>query len=573
MKGLAPLLILAASLLAQDVSNDIRINQAGYLPGAAKLGVYTGSATEDIYFIKRASDNETVYANWIGAARADSNSGDTVRQMDFGDLRDPGKYYIEIPNAGRSYTFEISDDVYKRPWYLSMRSFYGQRCGTAVDMGPEFPGFRYEECHRRGSWHASSGQQGERQSSFGWHDAGDYGRYVVNSGITSGTLLWAFEHYGRRIGNISLNIPESQNSVPDILDEIKWNLDWMLTMQDSDGGVWHKQTSANFPGFVLPHRDTTVSLVTGTGSDPYKSTCATADLAAVMGIAARVFAPYDPEYAARTLASAILAWSWAEANPNVIFRNPTGVSTGEYGDGNCGDERLWAAAELWRTTGESRFHDAFLARYGSFMNAIRTNGPPGWGGVGALGLWTYALSGREDINTEVRDRIREATLRTGRLIAERTMANPYRTSMTSGDFYWGSSSVALNYSLHMLIADRMEPSEDLRTAAFENIHYLLGRNAFSVSWVTSVGSNYFKKPHHRPSAGDTNDEPWPGLLSGGPNASRNDDNLRALPAGLPPMKVWVDHQNSYAGNENAINWNSPLVYVMAAGLPEPPAAE
>lgn len=564
------LLSFAGVLLAQDISKNIRVNQAGYRPLAPKMAVFTGREAQDIFFIKRSSDNEAVYANWILPPREDANSGDTVRPMEFNDLFDPGKYYIEIPEVGRSFEFEISDDVYKRPFYLAMRSFYGQRCGTAVDLGPEFPGYRYEECHRRGAWHASSGKEGSRDSSFGWHDAGDYGRYIVNSGITTGTLLWAFEIYKPKLEKVSLNIPESSNDIPDMLDEIRWNLDWMLTMQDSDGGVWHKQTSANFPGFVLPHRDTTTSIVVGTAAEPYKSTCATADFAAVMAIASRVMQPYDPAYAARTLASAQSAWTWAEANPAVTFRNPQGVSTGEYGDNNCGDERLWATAELYRTTGDLQFHDAFLQRYRSFLGSIRPAGPPGWGGVAPFALWTYALTERDSINVEARDAIRDSTLSTARTIATRTMANAYRTSMNFGDFYWGSNSVALNYSLHMLIADRMEPSHELRDAAIENIHYLLGRNAFSVSWVTWVGSDYFRNPHHRPSGGDANAEPWPGLLSGGPNASRDDNDLRALPAGLPPMKVWIDRQNSYGGNENAINWNSPLVFVLAAALPDPP---
>lgn len=563
------LVLCSVTLLAQDVSQNIRVNQVGYLPLMPKMAAFTGGEAQDIFYIRRASDGEYVYANWIGERREDANSGETVRALEFNDLRDPGRYFIEIPEIGRSYEFEISPDVYKRAWYLAMRSFYGQRCGTAVDLGEEFPGYRYEECHRRGAWHASSGKEGERESRFGWHDAGDYGRYVVNSGITTGTLLWAFELYKSRIEGISLNIPESSNSTPDILDEVRWNLDWMLTMQDGDGGVWHKQTSANFPGFILPHRDNTVSIVAGTASEPYKSTCATADFAAVMAIAARIFQPYDPDYSARTLAAAVSAWNWSEANPTIAFRNPPGVSTGEYGDGNCSDERLWAAAELWRTTGEPMYHEPFLGRHRAFLGSIRTGGPPGWGGVGALALWTYALSGREDINIEAREAIRDATLSTAKSIAERTLANPYRNSMNFGDFYWGSNSVALNYSLHMLIADRMAPSEDLRNAALENIHYLLGRNAFSVSWVTWVGTNYFKRPHHRPSGSDSNAEPWPGLLSGGPNSRRDDNTLRALPEGLAPMKVWIDHQDSYGGNENAINWNSPLVFVLAAGLPDP----
>jgi endoglucanase len=178
-----------------------------------------------------------------------------------------------------------------------MRSFYGQRCGTAVDLGPEFPNFKHAACHLTAAYHFTSGKRGPLAPAKGWHDAGDYGRYVVNSGISTGELLWTWELFGKRLKHVSLDIPESNNATPDILDEVRWNLEWMLTMQDHDGGVWHKQTSERFADFVMPENDTLVSYVIGTGQEPYKSSTATADFAAVMAIAARVYQPFDREYA------------------------------------------------------------------------------------------------------------------------------------------------------------------------------------------------------------------------------------------------------------------------------------
>jgi endoglucanase len=175
---------------------------------------------------------------------------------------------------------------------------------------------------------------------------------VVNSGISTGTLLWTWEIFGDRLKQVKLNIPESGNGTPDILNEIRWNLDWMLSMQDDDGGVWHKQTSERFCDFILPEKDTLISYVIGTGKEPYKSSCATGDFAAVMAIAARAYRPFDAAYAEKCLRAARQAWNWLEKYPDVTFRNPPGVSTGGYGDGDCADEHLWAAAELWRTTGD-----------------------------------------------------------------------------------------------------------------------------------------------------------------------------------------------------------------------------
>src|SRR5512136_946503 len=158
--------------------------------------------------------------------------------------------------------------------------------------------------------------------------------------------------FGARLKRPKLNIPESSNAVPDLLDEVRWNLEWMLSMQDEDGGAFHKQTSERFPGFVMPQDDTFVSYAIGTGKEPFKSTCATADLAAVAAIAARVYRPYDSAFADTALAAARKAWRWAEAHPAVTYQNPAGVATGAYGDADCRDEALWAAAELWRTAGD-----------------------------------------------------------------------------------------------------------------------------------------------------------------------------------------------------------------------------
>ena len=241
----------------------------------------------------------------------DPDTGDKVSEADFTPFHSVGKYYVEVPGVGRSYDFAIQPDVYSHSYYLAMRAFYGQRCGTAVDMGSEFPGYSHPICHQQGEFHGSSGKKGERDNIGGWHDAGDYGRYVVNSGISTGSLLWAWELNGKKLNSISLNIPESGNGTPDILSEIRWNLSWMLKMQDDDGGVWHKQTSEHFSGFVMPQDDKLPSVVIGTGTAPFKSTCATADLAAVAAIAARVYKPYDPAFAAKNLKAAAMAWTWA----------------------------------------------------------------------------------------------------------------------------------------------------------------------------------------------------------------------------------------------------------------------
>jgi endoglucanase len=284
-----------------------------------------------------------------------------------------------------------------------------------------------------------------------------------------------------------------------------------------------------------------------------------------MAIAARVYKPYDASFADAALKAAERAWTWLDQHPNVLFRNPPPVATGGYGDGNCADERLWAAAELARTTRRDPYRRYFLENYEGYRKSIRPDGPPSWPNVAALALWTHALGEPADAPAAVA--IRQDSLAAADRIVERSRSNGYRISLTARDYIWGSNSVVANYGMQLLVANAFRPDPRYVDSALDNLHYLLGRNTFSTSFVTQVGANAFVHPHHRPSGADANPLPWPGLLSGGPNRSPQDPAMKKLAAGLPPARMWLDDQESYASNELAINWNAPLVFLLAAGLP------
>jgi endoglucanase len=548
---------LATAAFAASPTLEIKVDQAGYLPDASKFAIVAGKQPASTFILRRSADSSFVLRGKLEPPVDDSDTGDRVQTADFSTVKQRGTYYLDVAGIGRSWDFAIAPDVYDRVFYLAARSYYGQRCGIAVDLGPEFPGYKHDACHIEGAYHATSGKSGPAPSAGGWHDAGDYGRYVVNSGVTTGTLLWTYELYAPRIGQVKLNLPESGNGVPDLLNEIRWNLRWMLTMQDEDGGVWQKQTSEKFCGFVMPEKDKLISYIIGTGSDPFKSSCATGDFAAVMAIAGRIYKPFDAKFSQDCTAAARKAFAWLEQHPNVLFHNPAGISTGDYGDRHCEDEALWAAAELWRSTHDDRYDRYFLDHYASFAANVNA---PGWGNVASLGLWTYVLA--RSSNPAVAA-IRKATIEAADKLTARAAQNPYRTTMTSSSYVWGSNGTVGNYALQLLVANEIQPNQKYVDTALGNLHYLLGRNTFSLSWVTRVGANPFRHPHHRPSGADENAEPWPGLLSGGPNHSKQDPAMRKLPD-LPPAKMYLDEQESYASNEVAINWNAPLVFVLAA---------
>jgi len=560
----APVRIPAQNSSLGVLSLAIKVDQVGYTLHGPKIAAVSAAGTA--FEVRRSSDNAVVFRGRLAPLRLDANTGDRVQDADFSALQKAGSYYIEVPGVGRSFTFAIGRDVFAHTFYLAMRAFYGQRCGTAVDLGSEFPGYSHAACHTHGEFDPSAGANGERDNIGGWHDAGDYGRYMVNSGVTTGTLLWAWEIFGPKLKHIDLKIPESGNGTPDILNEVRWNLEWMLKMQDSDGGAWFKQTSTHFSGFVAPEDDRLPSEVIGTGSPPYKSTCATADLAAVAAIAARVYRPFDAAFAEKNLEAARRAFAWTERYPNVTFKNPPGVTTGEYGDTNCSDERLWAAAELWRTTGEVAYNDFFLKNYIEFLPTLDSPPLDNWSSMAPMALRTYVFATRNGTDANAVTAIRERCVTAARAIVARTRGNPYHTSMRASDFVWGSNGVAAEYGVDLLIANVFHPDAAFVDAARDNLHYLLGRNTFSLCWVTRVGENSVKHPHHRPSGDGRQALPWPGLLAGGPNAGREDAVLAALPRDLPPGKVYADQMASYASNEVAINWQAQLVFLLAGQL-------
>lgn len=563
-----PALLFAARVFA-DPSLDIKLDQVGYLPDQPKSAFISSPKAMGIFRIRRVSDHKIVFRGKLGAPMNDPDSGDTLREADFSAFQETGAFYITVPGVGESFPFHVAPDVYADAYYLCMRSYYGQRCGIKVDLGPRFPQYHHEACHTAdGTFHPSSGKSGFKPATKGWHDAGDYGKYVVNSGISCGTLLWAYEWYPEKIGAIRLDIPESGNGIPDILNEIKWNLDWMLTMQDGDGGVWHKLTTEKFCSFVAPEKDDGgTRYIIGTGKDPFKSSGATADFAAVMAMAARIYRPFLPEYAKQCGQAAEKAWKWVIVHPNVTFSNPPGVYTGGYGDGDCGDEILWAAAELFRLTDKLEYSRYFVENYKRYP--VSDQWPQAWGSVSNLGLWDYAFSSSEEADAQTMGDIEDQTLKAADSVVEASRKSGYHHSLRAANYIWGSNAVAANFGVMLLAANRLKPDPAYVSTALENLHYLFGRNTFDLCFVTQLGSHSVTHPHHRPSAALGLPQPWPGLLSGGPNQYPGDAVLRQLPKG-PPARSYVDEQGSYSSNEVAINWNAPLVLLLASALPESP---
>lgn len=557
-----PLVLFLPSCLFAQTSFDVRLNQTGFYPEGEKLAAVINSGAEE--FLLRSSGNDSVvFSGTLSALQFWEKSGESVRIADFSTLRTPGIYYLEVEGLGRSLDFFIGDRAGLGIARSALKAYYFNRASTAVTAAFGDKWARPAGHPDTLVWvHASAATQerpaGTRISApKGWYDAGDYNKYIVNSGISTYTLLRAYQYFPAFFGELKTNIPESENGVPDILDEARWNLEWMLDMQDpNDGGVYHKLATANFSGAVMPHEATAPRYVV------QKSTAAALNFAAVMALAYTVYLDIDPEFAHAALAAAREAYQWAVANPAVYYSQSSmnsqfdpDIHTGEYGDTDVADEFNWAATELYLATREEAYYSRIKLNYQGWF------GPPGWSSVNSLALMSL-LFYEEELAAAGKDvsKVRSAFLSMADGFLKGKKEAPY--AVTINEFYWGSNALAANQGMVLLAAFGATQNREYLQAANASLDYLLGRNATSYSFVTGIGKKPPMNIHHRQSEADGLEEPVPGFLAGGPNPGQQDNC--DYPSSLP-ARSYIDSWCSYASNEVTINWNAPLVF-LAAGL-------
>lgn len=548
-----------ASAAAEDTTA-IQLNQVGYLPGAAKWAAVRDAAADHFSVVDDASGRE-VWRGRLAAAQRWEPAQESLRLADFSALRTPGRYRLQVAGLPPSAPFVVGADAYAALNAAAIKAFYFNRASIALDAAHAGIWARPAgHADDRVLVHASAAGPGRPEGALiaaprGWYDAGDYNKYVVNSGITVYTLLAAWEHFPEVFRDQRLNIPESGNALPDLLDEALWNLEWMLAMQDpADGGVYHKLTNKGFDGIVMPHQ------ATGERYVVTKTTAAALDFAAVMAQASRVFAPFEaqrPGLSARLLAAARHAWAWARAHPQALYRQLADIHTGGYDDEQLADEFAWAAAELYITTRDDAFWRAL-------PQALPKLEPPGWASVGAL-AWVSLAQHRERLTPAADRALIERQIRSqADALAQRWQASPYRVAMQNDDFYWGSNSVALNQALMLIQGYCLSADRRQLDAAQAALDFVLGRHPTGYSMVTGFGARSPLHPHHRPSGAAPQLPPVPGMIVGGPHPGRGDDCPQQPYPSQAPARAYLDAFCSYTTNEIAINWNAPLVYVSAA---------
>ncbi|WP_219460293.1 glycoside hydrolase family 9 protein [Nonomuraea rhizosphaerae] len=550
-----------------DTGPRVRVNMVGYLPDGPKNATVVTTSTTPLEWLLRDSSGRTV-ARGSGKPRGtDASSRQNVQTIDFGSYARTGKGYTLTADGETSRPFDITADLYSTLPTDALKFYYTQRSGIEI-LDSLRPGYGRPAGHvgvapNQGDVLVPC-QPGVCDYSLnvrgGWYDAGDHGKYVVNGGISVHQLMATYERNRSAFTDRQLRIPESGNGVPDVLDEARWEQEFLLSMQVPAGKplagmAHHKIHDANWTGLpLLPHLDPQLREL----HPP--STAATLNLAATAAQAARLFKPYDPAFAARNLRAARLAWAAAKANPTRYASATDGVGGGSYDDNNVSDEFYWAAAELYLTTGEREYRDFVLASPHHTGDIWRDRGFD-WGNTAQLGRLDLATVPN---NLPDRARVRRSVVEGADKYLATQRAHPYGMPYDVPDYDWGSNNLVLNNMVVMATAYDLTGTEKYRRAVRESMDYLFGRNALNQSYVTGYGEVASHNQHSRWYAHQldaTLPNPPRGTLAGGPNSSIQDPIAQRLLSGCAPQFCYIDDIESWSTNELTINWNSPLVWV------------
>ncbi len=565
---------------------NVLVNQTGYLPELPKLAtVKTAQATPLKWELRRKGG--VVARGDTKPAGKDAASGDDVHIVDFSAVKTPGKDYTLAVGADTSHPFDIGADVLRKLKYDALAYFYQTRSGIEIAMpyagGKQWtrPAGHVQVPPNQGDKDVpclpGSGCAYKLDVSGGWYDAGDHGKYVVNGGISVWTLMNQYERAAARgtladFADGKLNIPEKKNKIPDLLDEARWEMEFLLKMQVPDG-----QPKAGMVHHKI-HDNQWTAMATRPDQDPMPrylwppSTAATLNVAATAAQCARIWEKLDRAFSGRCLAAAEKAWAAAQANP-AVYGGTSAVGGGPYEDTHLDDELYWAAAELFVTT-KKDVYKAALDKSPFFKKVPLSVGGEGiagaldWGSVAALGTISLAMVPNllppNDL-ADCRLAIQAAADTFQALVDQQGYRLPFKPGKAG--YPWGSNSFMLNNALVLGLAHDFTGNAKYLDAAAEAVNYVLGRNPLDKSFVTGYGERPLTNPHHRFWAHQANPAfppPPPGVLSGGANSGLQDPYVQAAGLqGCAPEKCYADDIEAWSANEVAINWNAPLAWVTA----------
>ncbi|MFS8197833.1 glycoside hydrolase family 9 protein [Streptomyces sp. CWNU-52B] len=559
-------------------ASPVRVNQAGYLPDGPKRATVVSAATEPLAWQLLDASGAVAAAGRTVVHGTDAASGDATHLVDFSAYRGTGPGYVLVADGRSSAPFDIRADLYDGLRSDAMAFFYHQRSGTPIEASLVGPAYARPAGHL-----GAAPNQGDtdvpcqagvcdytQDVRGGWYDAGDHGKYVVNGGISVWLLVDSFARARRAgaasaLGDSTLRIPERGNGVPDVLDEARWELDFLMRMQVPAGRpyagmAFHKIHDAAWTG--IPTRP---DLDAQPRELHRPSTAATLNLAATAAQCARVFRPYDAAYARRCLSVARTAWTAAKANPALYAPGTDSTGGGPYDDTQVTDDFYWAAAELYAATGERAYRDAVTSSpWHTSAGALPPTGF-NWADTAALGRLTLATAPNKLPASDIR-RVRASVTAAADGYLTTMAGQGYAVPIPANGYVWGSNSQVTDNAIVMATAYALTGRQRYRAGVLETMDYLLGRNTLDLSYVTGYGDTYARNQHHRFWAHQYDaslPNPPAGSLAGGPNSGLQDPVAQEHLAGCSPAACYIDDIGSYSTNEVTINWNAPLAWLAA----------
>ena len=553
---------------------EIRLNQLGFAPSQEKTATIDVEALDtppcEVFILNASGD--TMWSGVASETMLNPVSGKPRQIVDFSELQEIGEYNLSVSRyPGIPVSFVIDDHPYRELTRSALRAFYYQRASMDI-VEPYAEGFVRQAGHPDDHVlvHASAATEERPEGTVisspgGWYDAGDYNKYIVNSGYTMGVWLMAYEFNKDYFDTLHLNIPESGSAMPDMLAEAMYNIRWMMTMQDLDGGVYHKLTTPNFEKFIRPDQCKKPRYVV------LKTTAAALDFAATMALAARVYAPYDPDFCVQAKEAAEIAYAWALEHPDIYYDQPAmneeflpAMTTGAYDDFDVTDEFYWAETELYLLTEDEAYKQSAIQHKPSEFT------PAVWGNVAELASleWIMHREKQIDFALECQDALLSHLLPyVEEAETVSVLKSPYGNR--EEEYFWGCNSEGCCWrGIEFLYAYRISGNSDERwlVNAERCLNYILGQNSTGYCYVTGFGTKPSSHPHHRLSYSHPKGT-HPGFLVGGPNRERQDavtDGVK-YPKNVPADESYLDKQPSYATNEVTINWNVTL-FALSAGI-------
>lgn len=524
----------------------IHINRLGYMTGMPKSAVC--SVTAGIFYLVDAVRGVSVYAGRLSHPFYDRESGDTVRLADFSDYNVKGRYFIRA-GYRRSDEFEISENPYKNIRSTILHGIYLNRCGFNFENDSfserEDEDFMRRECHMDPIAFRSD-SDATRNVSGGWHSAGCYCRNTVSACLTAADMLYALKLFRG-------SFPKPERVL--IEDECRWGLDWLMKMQDSDGGVYSGIDARHSDTFVAPDED----------NDEYfieDKTCRAAlRFTAVTALAADCFRGVDMSYAKKLRNAAEKSWLWIVQSDEYNYYTGKDGSCSESGEGafRLESDFMWAMCEMYSLTGDDSFADIISRKY---VTSVFT----GFGGTqcGGFAALSYLLSEHN------RDRAVEAFIRK-RLIdrAERMLIaikeSGYRTARSAGGGYcYGSNADVLSDCMDFITAYLISGDQRYLSGATDQFSYIFGQNPMDIMYMTGAGEEYCRFPSHKLSISSNSDSPLPGMIVSGANGERGDEYSKwHIEKGMPPAKCYIDNEYSFSTNEPAVHFSAPVIFVSA----------